>query len=128
MSKLSDEWKWLEEPNKVKFEHAGVNCLILRDKYLWLGGYVGLEPGHPHYGKHFRDVEVNGVHQGLNFSGRGDGLRRQEGLWWLGFYCDRPGDGVPGRLDVLRGGEAYRDIDYVRGEVEKLAEQMRDAK
>lgn len=125
---MSEDWKWLEEPNMAAFEHAGIQCLILRDKYLWLGGYVGLTEGHPHYGKHFRDVEVNGVHQGLNFSGRGDGQRRTKGLWWLGFYCDRPGDGVPGRLDVLRGGEEYRDITYVRREVEKLAEQMRDAK
>jgi hypothetical protein len=34
---------------------------------------------------------------------------------------------VPGRLDNLNGGEVYRGVDYVRGEVEKLAEQMKDA-
>jgi hypothetical protein len=128
MSELNDDWKWLEEPNKTEFEHAGVKCLILRDRIMWLGGYVGLEPGHPHFGKHFRDIEVKGVHRGLNFSGRGDGQRRKEGLWWIGFYCDRPGDYVPGRLDNLKGGEVYRNIEYVRGEVKKLAEQMRDAK
>jgi len=128
MSELNDDWKWLEEPNKVEFEHAGIKCLILRDRIMWLGGYVALEPGHPHFGKHFRDIEVKGVHRGLNFSGRGDGQRRKEGLWWIGFYCDRPGDYVPGRLDNLKGGEIYRNIEYVRGEVKKLAEQMRDAK
>ena len=127
MTLLSDEWKWLEEPNKEDFEHAGIRCLILRDRFMWLGGYVGLEEGHPHYGKHFRDIEVDGVHMGLNFSGRGDGEKREAGLWWIGFYCDRPGDYVPGRLDNLKGGEIYRDINYVRGEVKKLAEQMKDA-
>jgi hypothetical protein len=128
MGELTDDLKWLEEPNKVEFTHAGMACLIIRDRLMWLGGYVGLEPSHPHYGKHFRDIETNGVHKGLNFSGRGDGQRRKAGLWWIGFYCDRPGDYVPGRLDNLGGGEVYRGVDYVRGEVEKLAEQMKDAK
>ena len=41
MSVLNDDWKWLEEPNKLEFEHAGIKCLILRDRFLWLGGYVG---------------------------------------------------------------------------------------
>jgi hypothetical protein len=128
VSVLNDDWKWLEEPNKLEFEHAGIKCLILRDRFLWLGGYVGLEPSHAHSGKHYRDIEVKSVHQGLNFSGRGDGQRRKEGLWWIGFYGDRPGDLVPGRMDGLKGGEIYRDIEYVRGEVKKLAEQMRDAR
>ena len=124
---MSNDWIWLTEPNKLEFEHAGMKCLILRDKFLWLGGYVGLEPGHPYHGKLFRNINAK-VHQGLNFSGKGDGERRQEGLWWVGFYCDRPGDVVPGRLDALQGGEIYRDVDYVRGEVEKLAEQLCDGK
>lgn len=128
MTELSDDWKWLEEPNKVAFEHVGIQCLILRDRYLWLAGYVGLPEGHPHYNKHFRDVEVQDVHRGLNFSGRGDGQRRTKGLWWLGFYCDRPGDKVPDRIDNLKGGEVYRTIDYVTAEVKKLAEQMANAK
>jgi hypothetical protein len=128
VSALNDDWKWLEEPNKLEFEHAGIKCLILRDRFLWLGGYVGLDPSHVHSGKHYRDIEVKRVHQGLNFSGRGDGQRRKEGLWWIGFYGDRPGDLVPGRMDGLKGGEMYRDIEYVQGEVKKLAEQMWDAK
>ena len=128
MSGSNDDWKWLDEPNKMAFEHAGMKCLIIRDKFMWLGGYVGLTEGHVHYGKHFRDIEVKDVHRGLNFSGRGDGQRRQAGLWWIGFYCDRPGDHIPGRLDNLRGGEEYRDIDYVQSEVKKLAEQMAEAK
>lgn len=124
---MSNDWIWLTEPNKLEFEHAGMKCLVLRDKFLWLGGYVGLEPGHQYFGKHFRHIDAK-VHRGLNFSGKGDGERRPEGLWWVGFYCDRPGDVVPGRMDTLQGGESYRDVDYVRGEVEKLAEQLRDGK
>jgi hypothetical protein len=80
VGELSDDLKWLEEPNKVEFTHAGMTCLIIRDRLMWLGGYVGLESGHPNYGKHFRDVETSGVHRGLNFSGRGDGRRRKAGL------------------------------------------------
>jgi len=121
---MSDQWQWLTEPNKVEFEYAGLKCLILRDKFLFLGGYVGLPPGHPHYEKHFKDIGVE-VHGGLTFSGRGDGERREKGYWWVGFYCDRPGDRVPAREYPDRGGEVYRDIEYVRGEVKKLAEQLR---
>ncbi len=128
MSALSDDWKWLEEPNKIIFEHAGVSCMILRDRFLWLGGYVGLNSDHPHFGKHYRDIEVKGVHQGLNFSGSGVGQRIKACLWWIGFVRVRPGVHVTGRMDNLKGGEVYRDIEYVRVEVKKLAEQMRDVK
>ncbi|MFH1031677.1 MAG: hypothetical protein V1767_03830 [Chloroflexota bacterium] len=120
---MSDEHKWLTEPNKVEFEHAELKCLILRDKFLFLGGYVGLPPGHQHFEKHFKDIGVE-AHKGLTFSGRGDGERREKGYWWVGFYCDRPGDRVPARDYPDRGGEVYRDIEYVRGEVKKLAEKL----
>lgn len=119
----SKEWQWQNEPNKENFDYAGLKCSILRDKFLFLGGYVGLPKGHPCYGKHFRDVDAT-VHGGLTFSGRGDGDRREANYWWIGFYCDRPGDMVPSRPYADRGGEVYRDIDYVRQETRKLAEQL----
>jgi len=120
---MSNEYEWLSEPNRLEFEHAGLRCLILRDKFLFLGGYVGLPPEHPYFEKHFRDMDVK-AHGGLTFSGRGDGERRTKGLWWVGFYCDRPGDRVPSREFPDRGGEVYRNIEYVQNEVKKLAEKL----
>ena len=121
---VSDDWKWLWEPNRVEFEHAGLKCFIMRDRFLFLGGYVGLSEGHPYYRRHFKDIDAK-AHDGLTFSGRGDGERREKDYWWVGFTCDRPADLVPSRPHPLSGDEVYRDIDYVRGEVEKLAEQLR---
>ncbi len=120
---MDDQWKWLEEPNKLEFEHAGLKCLILRDKFLFLGGYVGLPEGHKFHGVHFGEIPFT-AHKGLTFSGQGDGDRRESGYWWVGFYCDRPGDRVPGRPYPDRGGETYRDLEFVRRELESLAEQF----
>jgi len=124
---MNSEWQWLNEPNKVEFGHMGLKCLILRDKFLFLGGYVGLPEGHPFYGKHFKDIPIR-VHQGLTFTGQGDGDRREKGLWWVGFYCDRPGDFVPARPYPDRGGEMYRDLEYVRDCTKVLAEQLAQVK
>ena len=110
MANLSDDLKWLEEPNKVEFEHAGINCLILRDKYLWLGGYVGLKPIHPHNGKHFRDVKVESVHRGLNFSGRGDGQRRARA--------------AQRRPRLLRNQPAHQLLEHLRQQVPVLRVQQ----
>src|SRR4030042_4700792 len=118
---MNSEWQWLNEANKVEFEHAGSKCLLLRDKFLFLGGYVGVKEGHPCYGKHFKDITAR-VHQGLTFTGQGDGDRREKGYWWVGFYCDRPGDFVPARRNPDRGGEIYRDLEYVRDCTKSLAE------
>lgn len=118
---MEDEWQW--EPNREVFEHAGLKCLILRDKLLYLCGYVGLPAGHSYYGRHFKDIDIK-AHQGLTFSGKGDGVHREKDCWWVGFCCERPGDHVPGLPFPTRGGEVYRNIDYVRGEVRKLAEEL----
>jgi hypothetical protein len=124
---MNDEWQWLNEPNKQEFTQSGLKCLIMRDKFLFLGGYVGLPVGHAFHGAHFGDIPAT-AHRGLTFSGQGDGERREKGYWWVGFYCDRPGDRVPGRPYPDRGGETYRDLGYVRSELEKLAEQLAQAK
>ena len=84
---------------------------------------MGLLPGHPLYGKHFKDAGVK-VHQGLTFSGQGDGERRPKDYWWIGFYCERPGDFVPARPYPDRGGEIYRDFEYVRECTKTLAEDL----
>ena len=48
------------------------------------------------------------------------GLRGEQ-LWWLGFDCAHSGDDTPA---FSMSGGTYRDVAYVRAEVEKLAAQL----
>ncbi len=86
----------------------------------------------------YEDLEENvHVHGGLTFSGEGDGELRPTGFYWFGFDCAHAGDYSPPtnpavhkiHVDVTgRTGpsdyETYRNIEYVRGQVKHLAEQL----
>lgn len=67
------------------------------------------------------------VHGGLTFS---DVWKDEEpaGLWWFGFDCAHCDDLTPSETrpeyKPWRRDAAYRDINYVRNEVRKLAEQL----
>ena len=128
------------EPDREEFEHAGLKCLIQRSPSVGvLCGYVGIPPEHPLYGKGFIRTGINevlDVHGGITFAEAGDGDRWSEGLWWIGFDCAHEGDLIP-TFDVLFtlshllceghyevDGEVYRNIDYVREQTKKLAEQL----
>lgn len=140
---------WQDEPDKVQWidEATGLDCLIVRNRVGSLCGYVGLPESHPLHGKDFMgenapDVEVHG---GLTFSSfcmeHGDESRsichvpepgRPDRIWWFGFDCSHAGDYDPrkeadyrdrGLIFEIRS--AYRDIGYVRSEVESLAAQLK---
>lgn len=69
------------------------------------------------------------VHGGLTYSGAGTAEYGEDpALWYFGFDCAHSGDLSPatdGRYPQFRiGGETYRNIEYVRGEVESLANQL----
>jgi hypothetical protein len=136
---------WQEEPDRVEWrdEATGYPCLALRNVEgtgAWCG-YVGVPPGHPYHGKAYRDVAVE-VHGGLTYA---DAC--QEGghichvplsgesadIWWFGFDCGHCFDLMPRLQALLRSltpsglpeiPKVYRDLDYVRGEVTALAEQL----
>lgn len=63
------------------------------------------------------------VHGGVTFSGKLRGA--DEALWWFGFDCAHMDDYSPG-LDTrsFRVDGTYRDIEYVKGETESLADQL----
>jgi len=44
-------------------------------------------------------------------------------IWWVGFDCAHSSDLVPGLWLHIGTGGVYRDLDYVRAELEKLASQ-----
>lgn len=131
--------EWDGEPDKAQWIHSGLDCLIVRGPMGALCGYVGVPESHPFWEKDYDDdaIDVN-VHGGLTFADRcqptDDPAKHichtEEGaanktVWWLGFDCNHAFDLAP-KMDTrwrVRDG-VYRDFDYVKLQVERLAEQL----
>jgi hypothetical protein len=134
---------WQHEPDKVQWADptTGLPCLIVRNRLGALCGYVGLAQAHCFFGVAFSDVAVE-VHGGLTYSNHcqieGDEAQRvchipgageSDQVWWLGFDCAHSGDQTPA-LDLwntipwVTGYPQYRDIEYVKKEVARLAVQL----
>lgn len=136
---------WDSEPDKLQWvdETTGLDCLIVRNHCGALCGYVGIQEGHPWYGKGYEDVTVE-AHGGLTYAEKCAGHichvpepGRPDNVWWLGFDCIHAGDFAPGlhrnvarrSLGDLGGFDGeYRDVVYVRGECESLAKQAAEAR
>lgn len=139
------EWtrgEWDDEPDKVQFQdhETGLPCLIVRGNSGALCGYVGVTQDHPFYGRDYDDVPVN-VHWGLTFSDRCQHREDHTGIchipcegepdnvWWLGFDCAHSGDFCPSYSDMYGfPGDVYRNIEFVKSEVECLARQIWEEK
>lgn len=131
------EGPWKDEPDIVEWRHEGFACLLVRNACGALCGYVGVPPGHPYHGKDYGEVESQSdlrCHGGLTYSNSCGGAichEPSEGepddVWWLGFDCAHAYDLVPGlaRYGRLSETDAYCTLDYVRGEVEELARQLK---
>jgi hypothetical protein len=82
------------------------------------------------------------VHGGITFSGkRGRAESFDENIWWFGFDCGHWRDLTPGMVSLMEkmkketgiGGaylahaehDIYRDIQYVKTQVQSLAQQLR---
>jgi len=131
---------WQMEPDRVDFVHAGFACLALRNPRFgnWCG-YVGIPKEHPSYGADYGSVDVD-VHGGLTYGDRCNEVIchvPQPGcpdeLWWFGFDCLHFQDYGPAKAVrekkafgwVSPSWDVYRDLAYVRSEIESLAEQLR---
>lgn len=134
---------WENEPDRAEFKHRGFACLALRGPADAWCGYVAVPPGHPAHGQHYDQVDAH-VHGGLTYSSACQGEichipepGEPDDVWWLGFDCAHGGDVIPGffklreekmpQLSSFCGlsGEVYRDLEYVKGEIRSLAEQLR---
>lgn len=130
---------WDGEPDRVEWRHAGVACLIVRSVSTGaLCGYVGVPPAHPWHGLPFDVVEAS-THGGLSYSEKCSppichvpAPGEPDDVWWLGFDCGHAEDVSPGLLvdsphmneiRKLMGG-TYKSVEYVRAEVNRLAEQL----
>lgn len=127
---------WAHGPDREEFKHAGLPCLLLRNKFGAWCGYVAVRAAHPYYG---RDTSGEGVtdlevHGGVTFAGhcRGEICHQPEpgepdDVWWLGFDCAHAGDVLPGLPINTFSDAVYRDINYAREETKQLAEQLAHA-
>ncbi len=134
--------EWTSEPDKIQYtdEKTGFPCLIVRhDSSGHLCGYVGINSKHPLFEKDYDDesVDVN-VHGGLTFSSKCDPKAKEsegvchkvekgedDNVWWFGFDCAHSGDTSPAYHRQFNEYDSYKNIDYVKFEIKKLAEQLK---
>jgi hypothetical protein len=146
---------WDNEPDKMQWTDAdtGLPCMIQRNHFGALCGYVGVSRAHPDYGKDYEQVEVS-VHGGLTYAATcdpwfdpetGQGIchvpepGEPDDVWWLGFDCGHAFDlshGLDAHYRKLAGSElapygndgtrmeTYCDMVYVRAECALLALQL----
>jgi hypothetical protein len=137
---------WQEEPDKIQFPDpdTGLPCLIVRNHSGSLCGYVGVDAGHPYYGRDYSDLENIEVHGCLTFTDscrphepgkEGDAIchipaeGESDDVWWLGFDCSHAFDYMPAYASVhLKplAGDVYRDVAYVKSEIAQLARQIQE--
>lgn len=107
-------------------EAHGLLCEIKTNHFGALCGYVTVPKGHPSHGKSWDSLDVS-VHGGVTYAREHD----KDG-WTIGFDCSHSGDaGHPeyehGNRYRVGYGE-YRDLAYVKAEVEELARQLSELK
>ena len=145
---------WQDEPDRLEWRSHGLPCLIVRNTRVTgaLCGYVAVPPGHPLWGKtcsgdDYIDFDVHG---GITWTNTcSDHIchvplkGEPDNVWWFGFDCSHAGDLAPRMQATLRfigfdrpsgldtrrvmgfdGDEVYRDLEYVKAEVERLAKQL----
>lgn len=105
--KTFGEGPWNSEPDREEFKHAGLDCLIQRNRWGVWCGYVGVPKGHPVYGKGYDDPKVEdiSVHGGLTYSAECSGHichvteDADDKVHWFGFDCGHAGDYNPGMIE-----------------------------
>ena len=130
---ILDEYKDIvkREGNRVSGTHCGFETRVVRSCLGHLCGYVGVPEGHTAFGVHYDDEVFNNVmvHGGLTYSDHFDAYEECDNhrMWYLGFDTAHVGDlsiyDVPYH-NVDRTGDVYRDMEYVKNQVDSLAEQL----
>jgi len=140
------EGRWVDEPDYVEFEHNKAQCLIRRvycpegenGEFIFGGhlcGYVLLPENHPFRNKGM-DVESQ-VHQGITFNGY---FLNDLENYYIGFDCGHMNDIIPSLQKLYKEinekikwfgfvedsffKPTYKDIEYVKGECKKLADEV----
>lgn len=149
---------WRKEPDRAEWKAHGVPCLAVRNMCYgnWCG-YAGVAPGHPLHGVWYTDCpqkcgkkycehspeRVLSVHGGVTYANLCDGhichvpkSGEPDNVFWFGFDAAHFNDLSPGirAYEKARGFETffscgvYRDLGYVKKQIEELAKQLADMK
>ena len=128
MTKLGDwpDGPWDDEPDDATWLLQGYPCEARRHPFsgTWCG-YLRVEQGHPWYGVSYFGVPAD-VHGGLSYS-----AVHRSGGWELGFDCNHPNCDIAPATPVhagLSGLLTYKDLRYVRGQLDDLAAQAAAAR
>jgi hypothetical protein len=144
---------WQSEPDKMQWTDlaTGLPCLIVRNHFGALCGYVGVSREHPAYGKEFDKVDAE-VHGGLTFANRCSPSEAVDAIchipapgepddvWWFGFDASHAFDLSPAMASMMaeirrkmpafedgyddRYRVEYRPLQYVKDECAALALQL----
>lgn len=116
--------KWQKEPDVWEDTHLGFSLMASRHPFngCWRG-YIKIPQGHLWYRMDKEEINAR-VHGGLTFSDSADDV------WWVGFDCGHGYDFSPvyNRLPIAIRAPSikdlpYRDLEYVKQECRRLAEQ-----
>lgn len=110
------EGPWTDEPDRANWvdPETDLDCMIVRNRFGALCGYVGVPEGHPWFGLDYDRVhekiglDAVQVHGGLTYAAPCEGEichvpepGRPE-VWWLGFDCAHAFDYVPAHEAIHR--------------------------
>ncbi len=113
---------WFNEPDYLDLTASGYDCRIKRQRFGVLHAYIQIPNDHPLSGSDLEDLHGIQVHNGWTYSGQGTHATVDGGGWTLGFNCNHPDDWAPyGRDSANSVGAVYRDIHFVRSEIERVA-------
>lgn len=134
---------WMNEPDKIQYECpiTGYPCLIVRNHLGALCGYVGVPSMHPLYKHDYMDENLLfqklQVHGGITFSDICEPTEDQsigichkvedgedDNVWWFGFDCAHMWDLVPLLDFTFARDDIYRDINYVKCQIQHIAKQL----
>lgn len=126
--KIHPAVSWSTEPGTFVEEGVfhGLPYRIKVGPVINLTGHVGVPEHHSLFGAHRWDIAHEGleVHGGVNDAG----WRIVDGQWWIGFSTNYPSDTTLSHFSKIGPidypGSTVKDIDFVRAECEKLAEQL----
>ena len=117
---LTERQAWPpKEVAVLTWEHRGLRCAIASGPLGNLNGYVHIPATHPDNAKWYAEVKVD-VHGGLTFM-----CRDLDGGTWYGFDTSHYGDMMILPTGIYDG--RRWDIDSVKAETERLADQLADA-
>lgn len=143
---IPDPAPWAGEPDKIQWidPPTGLDCLVKRGPSGALCGYVGVPPEHPLHARAYHGSwdddsspdNLISVHGGITFSDfchpsedpdticHVAAPGRPEKVWWFGFDCAHAYDLRPSDPWPMGEEDVYRDVTYVVGEVEGMAQQL----